>query len=42
MEDSKVAVLLEDLLSKFRTFDEGLDSIKDEMKQFRGETNQHF
>lgn len=31
MDDNKVAVLLEDLLSKFRTFGEGLDGLREEM-----------
>ena len=39
MDDNKVAVLLEDLMSQFRTFGEGLDGLRDEMKEFRKETN---
>jgi hypothetical protein len=39
MDDNKVAVLLEDLITKFRTFGEGLDGLRDEVKEFRGETN---
>jgi hypothetical protein len=39
MDDNKVAVLLEDLIAKFRTFGEGLDGLRDEVKEFRGETN---
>lgn len=31
MDENKVAVLLEDLLAKFRTFGEGLDGLRDEM-----------
>jgi Sec-independent protein translocase protein TatA len=31
MDDNKVAVLLEDLLSKFRTFGEGLVGLREEM-----------
>ncbi|MGE5581089.1 MAG: hypothetical protein ACM3X9_00975 [Bacillota bacterium] len=31
MDDNKVAVLIEDLMSKFRTFGEGLDGLRDEM-----------
>jgi Sec-independent protein translocase protein TatA len=42
MDDNKVAVLLEDLISKFRTFGEGLDGLKDELQQFREETNHRF
>jgi hypothetical protein len=42
MEDSKVAVLLEDLLSKFRTFGEGLVGLSDQLKEFREETNNRF
>jgi hypothetical protein len=42
MDDNKVAVLLEDLLAKFRTFGEGLDGIRDELKQTREETNNRF
>jgi hypothetical protein len=38
MGDSKVAVLLEDLLSQFRSFGEGLKGLNDEMKEFREET----
>ncbi len=39
MDDNKVAVLLEDLMSQFRTFGEGLDGLRDEIKDFRKETN---
>ncbi|HBE78201.1 MAG TPA: hypothetical protein DDW65_10530 [Firmicutes bacterium] len=39
MDDNKVAVLLEDLMSQFRTFGEGLGGLRDEMKEFRSETN---
>jgi hypothetical protein len=39
MDDNKVAVLLEDLIAKFRTFGEGLDGLRDEVKEFRGETS---
>lgn len=42
MDDNKVAVLLEDILAKFRAFGEGLDGIKDELRQFREETNNRF
>lgn len=42
MDDYKVAVLVEDLMSKFRVFGEGLDGLRDEMKQFRKETNNRF
>ena len=31
MDDDKVAVLLEDLMPKFRTFGEGLEGLRDEM-----------
>jgi hypothetical protein len=31
LDDNKVAVLIEDLLSKFRTFGEGLDGLREEM-----------
>ena len=31
MEDSKVAVLLQDLLSQFRTFGEGLQSLENKI-----------
>ena len=33
MDDSKVAVLLEQLMSQFRTFGEGLDGLRDEMNR---------
>jgi dsDNA-specific endonuclease/ATPase MutS2 len=39
MDDNKVAVLIENLMSQFRTFGEGLDGLRDEMKEFRGETS---
>ena len=39
MDDNKVAVLMEDLMSQFRTFGEGLDGLRDEIKDFRKETN---
>jgi hypothetical protein len=39
VDDNKVAVLIENLMSQFRTFGEGLDGLGDEMKAFRGETN---
>jgi Sec-independent protein translocase protein TatA len=39
MDDNKVAVSLEDLRAQFRTFGEGLDGLKDELKDFRNETN---
>ena len=42
MDDNKVAVLLENLMSQFRTFGEGLDGLREEVKQFREETNNHF
>ena len=32
MDDNKVAVLLEDLMAKFRTFGEGLDGLRDEIQ----------
>lgn len=35
MDDNKVAVLLEDLLSKFRTFGDGLDGIQNELKDLK-------
>jgi Sec-independent protein translocase protein TatA len=31
MDDNKVAILIEDLMSKFRTFGEGLDGFREEM-----------
>jgi hypothetical protein len=37
MDDNKVAVLLEDLFAKFRTFGEGLDGIRDEVKDIKQE-----
>lgn len=39
MEDNKVAVLLEQLLSEFRTFGKGLQIIQDEQKEQRGILN---
>lgn len=33
MEDSKVAVLIEDLLAKFQVFGEGLDALRVEVRQ---------
>lgn len=39
MDDHKVAILLEDLRVQFRTFGEGLDGLKDELKDFRRDTN---
>ena len=39
MDDNRVAVLMEDLMSQFRTFGEGLDGLRDEIKDFRKETN---
>ncbi len=39
MDDNKVAVLMEDLMSQFRAFGEGLDGLRDEIKDFRKETN---
>jgi len=42
MDDNKVAVLLENLMSQFRTFGEGLDGLREEVKQFREETNNRF
>ena len=49
MDDNKVAVLLEDLQSQFRTFGEGLVGLRDEVREvkndladFRSETNQRF
>lgn len=42
MDDNKVAVLLEDLMAKFNTFGEGLDGLRDEVKQFREDTNNRF
>jgi uncharacterized protein YoxC len=35
MDDNKVAVLLEDLIAKFRTFGEGLDGLRDEVKDVK-------
>ena len=35
MDDNKVAVLLESLQAQFRTFGEGLDGLRDEMKEFK-------
>ena len=42
LDDSKVAVLIEDLLSQFRTFGEGLDTLGNEIKEFREETNKRL
>ena len=42
MDDNKVAVLLEDLRAQFRTFGEGLAGLREEMKEFREETNNRF
>ena len=42
MDDNKVAVLLENLMSQFRTFGDGLDGLRVELKQFREETNNRF
>ena len=42
MDDNKVAVLLENLMSQFRTFGEGLDGLREDVKQFREETNNRF
>lgn len=42
MDDNKVAVLIEDLMAKFDTFGEGLDGLREELKQFREETNNRF
>ena len=42
MEDNKVAVLLEDLLSKFRTFGEGLDGLREEMNNRFNHFEQKF
>jgi hypothetical protein len=39
MDDNKVAILLEDLISKFKTFGEGLDGLRSELKEFREETS---
>lgn len=35
MDDNKVAVLLEDLLSKFRTFGEGQDALRHEVHEIK-------
>lgn len=35
MDDNKVAVLLEQLLSEFRTFGEGLQNVRNEQKEQR-------
>jgi hypothetical protein len=35
MEDNKVAVLLEQLMSQFRTFGEGLDDLRFEVKEIK-------
>ena len=42
MEDNKVAVLLEDLIAKFRVFGEGLDGLRDEMNNRFSEMNNCF
>jgi hypothetical protein len=49
MEDSKVAVLLEDIRAQFRVFGEGLQLLNEkvdrgfqEMKEFREEANAKF
>ncbi|NLW49055.1 MAG: hypothetical protein GXY86_17205 [Firmicutes bacterium] len=42
MDDNKVAILLEDFRAQFRTFGEGLDGLKDELKDFRNETNRRL
>ena len=35
MDDNKVAILLEDLLSKFRTFGEGQDALRNEVFEIK-------
>jgi chromosome segregation ATPase len=35
MDDNKVAILLEDLLSKFRTFGEGQDALRNEVHEIK-------
>lgn len=42
MDDNKVAVLLEQLMSQFRTFGEGLDGLKDEMNTRFNNLDQRF
>jgi archaellum component FlaC len=42
MDDNKVAVLLEDLQAQFRTFGEGLEGLKDELTDFRKDTNRRL
>lgn len=42
MDDSKAAVLLEDLQAQFRTFGEGLDSLRDELKELRNDTSRRL
>jgi predicted nucleic acid-binding Zn-ribbon protein len=41
-EERRTNVLLEHLVSQFRTFGEGLDGLRDEVKQFREETTTKF
>jgi putative component of toxin-antitoxin plasmid stabilization module len=42
MDDNKVAVLIEDLMSQFRTFGDGLQQINDKMDQHILENRQEF
>jgi hypothetical protein len=42
MDDNKVAFLLEELTSNFNTFGEGLYRLRNELKDFRAETNDRF
>lgn len=39
MDDTRVAILLEDLMSQFRIFGEGQESLRDDLKKFRDEIN---
>ncbi|NLY74810.1 MAG: hypothetical protein GX075_05865 [Firmicutes bacterium] len=42
MDDNKVAVLLEDLRAQFRFFGEGLDGLRNELKELRNDTNRRL
>ncbi len=41
-EARRTNVLLEELMSQFRTFGEGLDGLRDEFKGFKQEINHRF
>jgi hypothetical protein len=40
MDDNKVAVLIEDLMSRFRVFGEGLQGLRDDLNNFKEENRQ--